>query len=320
MHTTIAGEVRFVLSDSDGTVKTDTGFRNNLILDQGLDFFGGGNGGTFASYCLIGSGNSAPRATQNTLDGYISHMTGSMVSEKHDYVDDGSDTYKLNQTFKYRFTGLNNVNIAEVGLASAFSSSTNYYLCTRALIKDSSGSPMAISVKADETLDVYYRVWMVLSTTDTEHEIMLHDGAGGSTAYKAICRLSHVGSSTYTMQGYGMGGAFELSDGRFDWNGGTTFSGELGGITGQPTTAISGGTSRSLSAYVKGSYKRQGTTEYALNSSNGSIRCVDFGSTLGGWQVRYGSIVGDNPIIKTNKDKLSIPLEFSWGRYEGVLE
>ena len=46
MNTNIgmAGEFRCVVKKSDGSTKIDTGYQKNLILDQGLDFFGGGNG------------------------------------------------------------------------------------------------------------------------------------------------------------------------------------------------------------------------------------------------------------------------------------
>lgn len=67
MHSAFAGEVRFVV-ENNGVKKLDTGFNKNIILNQGLHFFGGGNGGDMMTYCLVGSGNSAPTVTQNQLD------------------------------------------------------------------------------------------------------------------------------------------------------------------------------------------------------------------------------------------------------------
>lgn len=70
----IAGEVRCVITRADGSVKADTGFQKNLILNQGLEFFGGGKGTFINTYCAIGSGNSTPTITQTQLDAYITQV------------------------------------------------------------------------------------------------------------------------------------------------------------------------------------------------------------------------------------------------------
>ena len=51
----VAGEFRCVVKRADGSTKIDTGYQKNLILNQGLDFFGGDRG-YMTSYCVIGSG------------------------------------------------------------------------------------------------------------------------------------------------------------------------------------------------------------------------------------------------------------------------
>lgn len=40
MRVGVAGEFRCVVTKADGTIKTDTGYQRNIILNQGLDFFG----------------------------------------------------------------------------------------------------------------------------------------------------------------------------------------------------------------------------------------------------------------------------------------
>ena len=139
MNTNIGmtGEFRCVVKKSDGSTKIDTGYQKNLILNQGLDFFGGGNGSDMMAYCVIGSGNSQPSYTQNKLDTALAGINGSDVSTKYDYnaATDGN-LYKTNKVRKYSFSDLNNVNISELGLASTYSNATTYFLCTRALIKD----------------------------------------------------------------------------------------------------------------------------------------------------------------------------------------
>ena len=186
MNTNIGmvGEFRCVVKKADGSIKTDTGYQKNLILNQGLDFFGGGNGNNMMDFCVIGSGNSKPVYTQNELDAITAYASGADFSTKYDYdASKDGNIYKTNKVRKYTFNGLNNVNISEVGLASQFSSLTSYYLCTRALIKDAQGVPTTITVLNGEILEIYYKLWQVFDTTDKVGTINLLDGVGGSVAY-----------------------------------------------------------------------------------------------------------------------------------------
>lgn len=121
--------------------------KKNLILNQGMDFFGGNNGGSMMIYCVIGSGNSQPSYTQTKLDTAVAGVSGDAYSTKYDYdaARDGN-LYKTNRVKKYSFPGLDNVNISELGLASTYNSTTSYFLCTRALIKDSKAGIQRLSL------------------------------------------------------------------------------------------------------------------------------------------------------------------------------
>lgn len=319
MHIGVSGEVRLVVTGSDGVVTTDTGFQKNLILNQGLNFFGGGNGTDMFSSCVIGSGNSTPVNTQVALDSVAAIASGTHSSFKYDYVDDGSGFYKTNRVSKYSFTGLNNVNISEVGLVSNGTTTSNYYLCTRALIKDSSGSPTAVTIRTGETLDVYYKVWQVFSITDVNRVVNMLDGAGGSVAYNTKLRMASVGSSDYSFSGYvtrGIIGA--VTQGLYASSSMQAFTQDISVvITGKPSGTPLFETTITPS-YVAGSYKITFTASVPV-AQVGSVRSVLLRTTMGNYQVRYGSVTGDNPIPKTNKETLSIPFEISWGRYEGVL-
>ena len=319
MHVGIAGEVRCVVTKADGTVRLDTGFQKNLILNQGLDFFGGGKGDSLFARCAIGSGNSVPTPTQTQLDAFIATATGTLHSTKYDYVDDGSGLYKTNSVYKYRFTGLGDINIGEVGLVSTGSTSTNYYLCTRAQMKDSSGALTTISLNTGETLDIFYKVWAVYSTTDTSYTINYTGAEGEPIPYTAIVRLSRAGNPDYVSGGWIFAQPFYLSDGRSALLSGHLFSGDIGDVKNIPTGVLGSGKPVTSAEYVVGSYKKTGHYHYPLASANGTIRSFAFGSTLGMFQMRFGSVSDDSPIKKTAKDTLTIPLNFSWGRYEGAL-
>lgn len=321
----IAGELRCVITKADGTVTTDTGYQKNLILDQGLDFFGGGKGDNINTYCAIGSGNSIPNVAQTKLDAFVAVVRMSGNTSDYSYVDKGDNLYRMWEQGKYRFTGLDNVNISEVGLVSTGELSSNYYLTTRALIKDSLGEPTSISIKSDETLDIYYKIHKFINLTDKSYKINVVNGDGEVTPYDCIVRASKVGDASFQSVSNAMAIAHSLGYSRF----GVSSSG-LSDIKNIPYTATFLGTEKvSQGGYVTGSYKKTLTLNFGLNDGNvGGIRTVmpapSFSS--GGspfrflsFQVRYGSVDGDLPIPKTVNDTLTLPLEISWGRYEGVL-
>lgn len=322
MHIGIAGEFRCVVTKADGTVKEDTGFQKNLILNQGLDFFGGGKGSTINSACAIGSGNSVPDITQTSLDAYIAQANGAVTATNYSYVDTGDNMYRMWQQTMYRFTGLNNVNISEVGLVSSGSNSTNYYLTTRALIKDSAGAPTSIGIKTGETLDIYYKIHKVVDTSDKAYVVNVLDGNGGAIPYNVVVRPIKVGSKVWenVSSTIGLSGT---------WYHGISFStADLVAKTAvpSPTVTINGGEYGNLNAYTTGSYKRLLPITAGLNHANLAIRVLslqDSSDAVGipflPFQMRFGRVSDDAPLTKTNKDTLSIPLEFSWGRYEGVL-
>lgn len=316
MHTGIAGEVRCVVRKADGTTKADTGYQKNLILNQGLDFFGGNKGSSIFARCVIGSGNSTPAVTQTSLDIFIKSTTSTGASSsQHNY--DGSALYKTSKTHKYSFTGLNNVNITEVGLASKGTTELDTYLCTRALIKDSLGAPTAISVKTGETLDIYYRVWQVFNTADIDGLINMLDGVGGSKPYKTKARLYNIGLVAHTQE---LGTPVDFATPFFALVGYPNGQ-ELAPLRGELSGNIgAGGNTAANDPYVTGSYRRRGNFYVPLGVFNGDLRIITIGNSLGRWQIRYGSVADDSPIPKTSKDTLTLAYEASWGRYEGVLE
>lgn len=320
MHVGIAGEVRCVVTKADGTVRLDTGFQKNLILNQGLDFFGGGKGHSLFARCAIGSGNSVPKPTQTQLDAFIATATGTLHSTKYDYVDDGSGLYKTNAVYKYRFTGLGDINIGEVGLVSTGSTSTNYYLCTRAQMKDSSGALTTISLNTGETLDIYYKLWQIFSTADTTHTMNVLDGVGGSVPYKVVCRMAGVGGTNIGGSAHYkdiVGSALIFAAGN---NSHYMKTGDIRDIANIPSGTVSWSGSRlAEDTYSVGSYKLKGFLNLNLDQANASNRSFLLLTSMGFYQFRYGSAADDSPIIKTNKDTLSLVFEVSWGRYEGAL-
>ena len=322
MNTNIGmtGEFRCVVKKSDGSTKIDTGYQKNLILNQGLDFFGSGNSNSMMDYCVIGSGNSQPSYTQNKLDTTIAGVRGGDFSSKYDYdASRDGNLYKTNQVRKYTFNGLNNVNISEVGLAATYSNTSNYYLCTRALIKDTQGVPTTITVLSGEILEIYYKLWAVYDTTDKTGTLNLLDGVGGSVAYNWRLRPARVGNRYAYITGEGYNGlgcpvGANYTGGASQW----FYTGEIQGISAEPLDSIDR-LDLSLGNYTKDSYKIVINISATVSKINGLIRSILVNTTLGTYQIRFGSVADDSPINKTSTKTLDIPVEVSWDRYEGAL-
>lgn len=313
-HVGLAGEFRCVVKNADGTIKIDTAYQKNLILNQGLDFFGGTNGEDMLARCVIGSGNSSPIISQNKLDAYLSIAIGAVFASNYNYTPDTSGLYKTSRTYKYVFTGLNNVNVSELGLSSQGNSASDYHLCTRALIKDTLGNPISITILSGEVLEVYYKLWQVFSITSVTHTVSMLNGKGGSTPYTVSCSLLGVGAAA---DWYDTAGSALSSKGSTP-NG--LYNGEPGDIQSfNPLGARLWEGAASFVGYTNSSYKKILNIILGTGAGNGSIRTVTTQSTMGKWQLRYGSVSNDSPIVKTNKETLKIPIEFSWGRYEGGL-
>lgn len=308
----IAGEVRYVVTAPNGKVKADTGYQSNLILNQGLDFFGGGRGGAINFSCAVGGGNSSPSVTQTTLDSFIAISIGGEVTSSYAYIDKGDGMYRMWEQKKYRFTGLNNVNISEVGLVSSGSSSSDYYLTTRTLIKDQTGNPTTISIKSGETLDIYYKIHKVIDTRDKVFLINILDGNGGMIPYNATLRPLSVGSNKNKVTS-------AATEYRF-------LTVNTTGLLPIITATSSGDTvdgKFSFSGYSQGSFKITANLFFSLNEANIGIRRLDsYSAEYSGilpFQIQFDRVSDNAPLTKTANQTLSIPLEFSWGRYEGAL-
>lgn len=321
----MVGEFRCVVKRADGGIKSDTGFQKNLILNQGLNAIGGtGGNNRIYAYCAIGTGNSVPTVHQTQLDSPVKVVSTDRYATQS-YAYSGTGDYKPSMVLKYSFTDLNNVNITEVGLSTSAGSWGNdinqLYMCTRALIKDSNGNPTSITVLSGEILEIYYKLTMVIPIADMAGVINVLDGAGTSTAYNYIVRPADVGSSSFTTNDTNSSAPLG-SPVNYNSNGISyscfASSGDLATVTNRPSSLIPN-SSKNMDEYVPGSFKIKTKFDFNIATANTSIRSFYIDSNLGRWQIRVGKTTDDSPIVKNNTQTLSIPIEFSWGRYEGAL-
>ena len=312
MQVGLYGEVKVIVKRADDTVRLDTGFFPNVITNLGLDAIGNDN--DLFNYCSVGGGNSKPLNTNTKLDNFLA--VGSQISSesKYDY-DPVRDTefYKCSRTVGYRFEGLDNKNISEVGLVGDYASG-QHPAYTRTLIKNSAGEPTVITVLSGEILELQYRLWQVFDVKDKDQVVTaMIDGV--EVPFNVKIRLAGVGGNLGGSWSYAAVGAHLTFWGNNYHRFGT---GELGEITGQ-NSGLTSYFGLSWEAYQPSTYKRKFYVNASITEAVHPIRSFLFFTGLGAYQVRFGTVDGDLPIDKTNQDILQLGFEMSWGRYEGVI-
>ena len=312
MQVGLHGEVKVIVKRADGTVRLDTGFFPNVITNLGLDAIG--NDDDLFNYCSVGGGNSKPLNTNTKL--YNPLQVGSRISSdsKYDY-DPVRDTefYKCSRTVGYRFEGLDNKNISEVGLVGDYVSGHPAY--TRTLIKNSAGEPTVITVLSGEILELQYRLWQVFDVKDKDQVVTaMIDGV--KVPFNVKIRLAGVGGNLGGSWSYAavVGARITFQGNNYHQFG----TGELGEITGQ-NSRLTSAIGLSWEAYQPSTYKRKFYVNTSITDAVHPIRSFLFFTGLGAYQVRFGTVDGDLPIDKTNQDILQLGFEMSWGRYEGVI-
>ena len=314
MQVGLYGEVKVIVKRADDTVRLDTGFFPNVITNLGLDAIGNDN--DLFNYCAVGGGNSKPLNTNTKLDNFLA--VGSQISSesKYDY-DPVRDTefYKCSRTVGYRFEGLDNKNISEVGLVGDYASG-QHPAYTRTLIKNSAGEPTVITVLSGEILELQYRLWQVFDVKDKDQVVTaMIDGV--EVPFNVKIRLAGVGGNLGGSWSYAAVVGAHLT---FQGNNYHQFgTGELGEITGLNSGLTNAYPSLSWEAYQLSTYKRKFYVNASITDAVHPIRSFLFFTGLGAYQVRFGTVDGDLPIDKTNQDILQLGFEMSWGRYEGVI-
>ena len=215
----LSGEFQVIVRRADGSIKFDTGMQPNLVLDNGIKHYLGlpmvnsagkqqtqhKNG--FMNHCYVGTGNKQPAIGDVALQNMVAlNVTSRDWTQGIEQPDTGlhEGFVKLWKRGKYVFDNINNQNITEVGLATWYGDeaidtvtyNNVYTLVTRALIKDSRGTPITVTVLQDEVLEVIYQINMYV-------DIKRQTGSFTLTTTKD--NQDVVDTFDYFMQPYGIG-------------------------------------------------------------------------------------------------------------------
>lgn len=309
MYVGMAGYYRLIVKTSEEKIKQDTGWFQNLITNQGLDWFGvapsGYNAGA-TGYAGVGTGNTAPSFTDVNLTAPMTPAAPN-GSLSQSYVA-GPPAYWSN-IYSYQWAqGAIVGNISEVGIGDLASHSAPYTgvlaLASHALIVDANGNPTTLSVTATDTLSVTYELRLYLNTTDTNYSIVI-----GGTTYSGLFRLCQVGSNLLGWSTIPVNISVSKVS-IFYYNGtiGTINSfpsgSNIGGNASQNVTWTSG-------TYTIGSYTIQISANIAANVYPAiNITAIQLECNIGNWQFSVSPA-----LVRLATQNISTTWALSWGRY-----
>ena len=146
----------------------------NLITDWGMASIGPGT--LNSSYIYLGAGTATPTVGDLQLANYAARTDSSAPTPSVTERDATATSFWAQTSLNKRFNPGQAVGtFTEVGFGDDGSvppaSSPTYRLMSRALIVDGGGSPVAITVLADEYLDVTYTVRMYPPITDSTQTV-----------------------------------------------------------------------------------------------------------------------------------------------------
>lgn len=298
------GRFRLIVSRTDGTVTKDSGWFDNLITDNGLDFPAIGPtqpfGGRFMfPGCFVGTGSAAPAFTDTSLQAYLATHNSAgpaLPGDNNTYTASLPPYYKHYSSYRFG-TGTAAGNISEIAVGA---SPTNIF--NRALILDGLGAPTTITVLIDEVLDVIYEFRVYPPTVDETNTFVLN-GVGQTVSSRAY----DIASVPDIMRGIRRDGPYDTAS-----NFVTTNSTGLAPLTGSPTGPYAGpsGSNTVFDSYVVGSRELGFTNYYALGDCVGTWKGLLIAWSHGTRQIHLVT-----PIVKSNAQQMTIAGKFVWNRY-----
>lgn len=288
-ETQCAGWFKIEAIRPDGTRRVLADWFPNLILNGGLDRMG--ENADYLNWCQVGSGSTAPVATQTAL---VNRIAGTNTMQNTVNGAQASAPYYGWYRRTYRFAqGVAAGNLSEVGVGWAASGS----LFSRALILDGGGSPTTITVLSDEVLDVTYELRRYPGTVDLTGTVVL-----GGVTHNWVSRAAGV-TNSWAWAGVS---AMALDSA---W----AYNGDIGAVTTISPSGTQGTLSTTPLAYSSGSYRCASTVSAGLNDSNlvGGVRSIGIYSYhgIGRYQIQF-----DPAIPKDNTKVLSLTIQHTWAR------
>lgn len=299
LHYKIAGQYRMVLNEETDN-PTDTGWFDNMVLDQGLDQIGSLGAADLIRQVCVGTGNTAVTASQTALVAYVANVNPTPTATMTNL---GSPTYASQADAHFAFAqGAVIGNMAEVGIGQSTGNGTGLF--SRALIVDGSGVPTTLTCTTIDQLTVYYRLTTTPVLTDATGTVTISGTSYAWTGRIALCDSfqfdpSHSGSLGSPV----LAGVY-----------GSTAT--LGPITGVPLVAgelVTNGTITDVT-YVNGNFYRD--SSFLIAAADGVVS-GGIGAMLINFNLSasvFYQYVFSPAIPKISTTTLSMSFRTSWSR------
>lgn len=292
----LKGMYRISVYRKDGSIRYEGDWFENIITNNGLNYLLSTGGSGWGTSIFVGSGTSTPTVSQTSLDNLL--MTNNTNNSQTISVQ-GSAPYYSTYTLVKRFPAVpsGGYNISEVGVGA---SSTNLF--SRALIQDSVGNPITLSLLQDEILEVTYQLRNYPSLTAGDYAQSGVDISG--TSYTFTWRACGVTTAVYWDPSYGYSTSYAQ-----------LFTGAVGSVTAaNPSGTGSLQVTGSAATYTNGTYYRQFTGTFGLtvaNQTSASI-LINMGSSSAA-SAKYQAAISPS-ITKTGSQILALTWQQSVGR------
>lgn len=310
VHMRVAGYFRLQIANALGEVHTDTGWFSNLIVDQGLDWIGGGapnfntaGGVPLCTHCGVGTGTTTPAFSDTGLTTPLAMFPTLANSNVEGF---GTTSFVVGppaywsaiKTYGFALGAVVG-NISEVCVGNTANGNTTPQAFSHALIVDSMGNPTTISVTSGDALTVTYELRYFLNTTDTAWSASI-----SSTTYSGIYRRANIGS---------VGQLYYQIDARPGTSlGCTVYTGVIGAITSSPSSQVGSAASVTSGTYVPGTHFQSFTANFGTADGNSvpGLSAMLFLCNHGQWQFSISPV-----IPKTNLFTMTLQFNVSWSRF-----
>ncbi len=312
----IKGQYTVKVFNGGGELKQQIGPFDNLITDQGLESYGElPNGSIFsATSCFVGTGTTPPQFTDTAMANFRAAAIGATTFD----TKGGSPEYwsQFNATFRFN-PGYATGNLTEVGVGSIYTMNPLVYsvFFSRALIVDTEGNPVTITILPDEYLEVTYSLRYYPDLSDTVSTVT---DAGTGITHTFTCRRILIDSSGTA--GYGMISAVTNNGGylfgRAQADTPLVLEPITGAVFANAVNLSAGVHSTTLRPYVSGSKTRVTDIRFGIDTGNGpyGIEGIRVGCISGTPVNMYNQMIVNPPIMKTDVKTLAMAFQVSWSR------
>jgi len=167
------------------------GEQHNLVLDQAYDSLIAQHGFVgLNNYAVVGTGSSAPAATQTGLD-FEQVRSNSGVSGQPDEINRPSDgVYQITRYREFSEAQVGGLNLSEWGFSPEAVAGNN--LMSRELFRDGSNNPVTITLASDQRLRMIYTTQLTLNPVVSQAASINIMNVGVRTGTTVLHKLAQI--------------------------------------------------------------------------------------------------------------------------------